>query len=733
MVSISPIKLNNYSQNIHKNIAFKAEEQTIQEIASTTEETQLPDTTDQNPQSKFKEKKFTTEQAIWGALAATGAGILIASGANASFTRKLMRNNRVLKDSERSAQNTVNNLRREVNELTQNLTNIKREHSSIDEILANVIEGDVTPKEVREQIYEALKTKINKLELGYDPTTPPVNPVSRPDFPAGSILLPERVETNYRSHIKKLNIPEIKPDGSFDYTIPHSFEVHSVKEGSTDFEPIKGQLSNLSEKYAESLNWNNDKIARDLLQNFFDGHGQTLDGVRLHFEPVNGGRYRIKISGESTYSADKAVLMGESSKQNNKQAAGNFGEGLKVAMLKILKDKGAENVKVASANWEVNCSLMDSNFKGKRVLGFDVNKVPYQDENYIEFETTDKHLLHSLRKTIDRFYHSGNEHFKLPNFENEYLGIKKLEKGEKGGIYIAGQRIEFNNNYDGLEDYVIFFRKKPPKDVLDLSRDRVSLNSDSLGNLATWIAKESNITLLDKAKILKLLEDFWGKNNSGSAEPLDKFVEELLNGMWVNCLSGAKIQFPEKYIAYSNASDGLVKSLEDAGFKVCKDRFKYLGMRNLSSVIADLRNHCVLTPTEKELKRIAILKEAIQKLTPSLKDKHFTSQELDTRIYLFDRTSLKDFNMYKDTDAEAIIHNGTSKGFWVDKTYFNSATFSQALEDALHELSHKAGGDGSANFGYKLTNVNCEVIDHIINHPKVRAELGALEKLWNEV
>ena len=89
--------------------------------------------------------------------------------------------------------------------------------------------------------------------------------------------------------------------------------------------------------------------------------------------------------------------------------------------------------------------------------------------------------------------------------------------------------------------------------------------------------------------------------------------------------------------------------------------------------------------------------------------------------------------MYDDALAEAILDNGTSKGFWIDKSYLDRASFSDVLETALHELSHKAGGDGSANFSYKLTNVNRDAIDEILGDGMVRRELQVLADMWTDL
>jgi hypothetical protein len=55
------------------------------------------------------------------------------------------------------------------------------------------------------------------------------------------------------------------------------------------------------------------------------------------------------------------------------------------------------------------------------------------------------------------------------------------------------------------------------------------------------------------------------------------------------------------------------------------------------------------------------------------------------------------------------------------------------LETCLHELSHKADGDESASFSYKLTDVNADAIDALINNVQSLHELQALTKIWESL
>ena len=105
---------------------------------------------------------------------------------------------------------------------------------------------------------------------------------------------------------------------------------------------------------------------------------------------------------------------------------------------------------------------------------------------------------------------------------------------------------------------------------------------------------------------------------------------------------------------------------------------------------------------------------------------------MDTHIYMFDNTAAKEKD-YQDALAEAIIDNGVSKGFWIDKNYLDRSRLADVLETALHELSHKVGGDESAEFSYKLTDVNRDAIAQIINNFKTKFELQSLSSIWDNL
>ena len=81
--------------------------------------------------------------------------------------------------------------------------------------------------------------------------------------------------------------------------------------------------------------------------------------------------------------------------------------------------------------------------------------------------------------------------------------------------------------------------------------------------------------------------------------------------------------------------------------------------------------------------------------------------------------------------AEAIVVNDKSCGFWIDRNYLKR-NYTDILATALHELTHKFGGDESQEFSYKLTDVLQKVLSSATYNPNIALRLKLLEKAWDE-
>lgn len=536
----------------------------------------------------------------------------------------------------------------------------------------------------------------------------------------------ENFPTKNRNQYFLYTPPEFKPDDKkYICDVPIQEELNIVKTSPFEITPLN-EKTIMELDFSQAVKWNSDKVARDIMQNFFDGHSQTLDGVKIIIDKLDDKKspsYNVRIEGLSTYDPDKAILYGETTKRDNPNAAGNFGEGSKMTMLKLLADFGVETCDIGSNNWNVEWRKDRSNINGKEVLAYKLTQKEQYDGSYIEFKTSNVELLNSLVNSVNRFYHSGNKDFHCPDFENDIVGIKLLPKGEKGGFYISGMQFEYSDEYDNLENASIFIKQKPPVDIFNPTRDRHSANKENFYNFGKFCAGESSKD--ECVDLINALRPYWRRCEYSKEICLDSFLDGIL--IPSKRKHSLKIDFPKNYCAIDseiNANKNHVGVLAKCGHIICKERFKDIGMNTAKQEILANSVYKVLEPNEKQIKRIAILREALKTLAIALMDE-FEASELETKIYL---TKFED-----ETAAEAIVHGGKSYGIWMSEYVLDEQDFGNALGVVLHELCHKSGSDGSENFSYKLTHVMQKILSCISQNPAIAQKFSDLSNLWDEL
>ena len=85
-----------------------------------------------------------------------------------------------------------------------------------------------------------------------------------------------------------------------------------------------------------------------------------------------------------------------------------------------------------------------------------------------------------------------------------------------------------------------------------------------------------------------------------------------------------------------------------------------------------------------------------------------------------------------NTLGESITEKGSYLGHWVDRGYLKNADFSNLLATWLHEITHKVGGDQSAEFSYALTDI-IQVLVSPGSSSKTKVKLAALEEVFNNI
>ena len=218
----------------------------------------------------------------------------------------------------------------------------------------------------------------------------------------------------------------------------------------------KYELS-LSRNYVSS--WGIQEAIRELLQNAKDSNGKE----KIDIDKTNGV---ITIENQNTSIPSSTLLLGNTSKKDDLDKIGQFGEGYKLAILVLLREGKEVSIKNGNRNWNPSFEYSD-NFECEVLCITETNC----NGNDLIFEI------------------SGFNSSELDELENEFLGLNgraynsiQTSYGEiltdsnfKGKVYVDGLPVYEDDNFDYGYNF------KPC--YVSLDRDRKSINIYELKRL----------------------------------------------------------------------------------------------------------------------------------------------------------------------------------------------------------------------------------------------------------
>jgi hypothetical protein len=491
-----------------------------------------------------------------------------------------------------------------------------------------------------------------------------------------------------------------------------------LRSGSFEGQAEKGLYLNIKENYG--VEWGLEKTARDVLQNFFDGNNQTLDGVEISVseeESGEGKKVSIKIKGGQSYDWRELVHLGGSTKTESEITAGGFGEGTKILSLILLRDYKAKKVRFSSGDWELDFyidKVPEGSYRNQNDQGLFVKKRKRKPEegNVFEMEFDDEKApekAKAIESARELFYSTDNPDFQNPSFERRDTGgfavlpkpkDFKFGKTPKGNLYIAGQRIHFESrdkwrNIDCLNIWT--WKKVAPKD-----RDRGMVTADEVKKSVVPLIVDS-MSLEDMKKSVRDFED-WYEQITWSSEPNYMVLEAIVNRL---AQQGVKMEFKKDLLA--NDTLGWIKDLlKQQGYKMCPQFMEKIGMTTSMEQFMKLQEPIRLSETETERKKIGILQEAM-------------------KLMEFPEIDQKDVWVFGAENEKSVFHGMYNpEFFWIAREKLGDSFF-EALHVYVHEAAHKDGPHGTAPFEYTLQNYIKKV--QLFMHDK-REEYEKLAREW---
>lgn len=610
---------------------------------------------------------------------------------------------------------------------TETPVDIKAYEAQMREKMADRITYD--PIEAAELIERAEKNQSLRNEMfgnDYEPDKinafeklPKKAPVAVTPLPAAGKLMRELRNTG---HVK-LSIPN---EGGVKVK-PYDAVIHP----EDDYRLNVTQDAGIKIRYGTKLQWSNFKIARDLLQNYYDGHGHTLEGVNIEVNKTADGKYKIKISGESSWDYSHLDQMGSSTKHDPLDAGG-YGEGTRAVAVSLLSKADITNVKYASGDWAMTYGRSSDDLKSAymtQTLSKNSEKVK---GSTVEFETENADIAHKLLEAKDYFNHPHNPDFKNLDFENEFFGFKLKDDGAKGNIYLIQRYETDGESNNGLRGATIVFKTQPNHPTLveksggeqfelGTGVDRAQIPSYDVNRILSRYIK--TMTDEELTQTISSMEKFWGESGT---------EKDRLNDMYVPFVReahrrGLGIDFKDAHYVYldkpSTSSYDMAKNL---GYKIANKSMKDVGMQSFYAKDASKLPH---QPTEEQSKEIRLLEEGvriIQECTDLSTKDLLNSDEVTKQTYMFSEGD-------HGTGAEAIIEAGEYQGHWMRDSHLLLQNYVGNLATFLHEISHKSGPDESEVFSMQLTKLQSHITNAIMHNPNAFKKIQTLSKMFDEV
>ena len=610
---------------------------------------------------------------------------------------------------------------------TETPVDIKAYEAQMREKMADRITYD--PIEAAELIERAEKKQSLRNEMfgnDYEPDKinafeklPKKAPVTVTPLPAAGELMRELINSG---HVK-LSIPN---EGGVKVK-PYDAVIHPEDNNRLDVTQDAG----IKIRYGTKLQWSNFKIARDLLQNYYDGHGHTLEGVTIEVNKTADGKYKIKISGESSWDYSHLDQMGSSTKHDPLDAGG-YGEGTRAVAVSLLSKADITNVKYASGDWAMTYGRSSDDLKSAymtQTLSKNSEKV---QGSTVEFETTNADIALKLLEAKDYFNHPHNPDFKNLDFENEFFGFKLKDDGAKGNIYLIQRYETDGESNNGLRGATIVFKTQPnhptlvEKDEgkqfeLGTGVDRAQIPSYDVNRILSRYIK--TMTDEELTQTISSMEKCWGE---GGTE------KDKQNKMYIPFVTEARrrglgIDFKDAHYVYlDKPSPSSYDMAKNIGYKIANKSMKDVGMQSFNAKDESKLPH---QPTEEQSKEIRLLEEGvriIQECTDLSTKDLLNSDEVTKPTYMFSEGD-------HGAGAEAIIEAGEYQGHWMRDSHLLLQNYVGNLATFLHEISHKSGGDESEVFSRQLTKLQSHITNAIMHNPNALKKIQTLSKMFDEV
>ncbi len=470
---------------------------------------------------------------------------------------------------------------------------------------------------------------------------------------------------------------------------------------------------------AWGVDWPEDYIARDLMQNFFDANRKQLDRIEVLAKPG-----LVTIAAPSEFDLKRLYFLGSEKSEDD---VGQYGEGFKAAAVCLLRNL---NVPIAavSGNHAVVIRVDDLPAGETELypLVYDFFRLPdFQSGNTLYLLRPPKTLVKAMQSGLTHFYYDSNPLLGDLLFENKGFRIHRVASRESGGhIFYRHLR---RSDIPHLPLVFAVDKSCPEIDKkIGQDRDRRAFNEE-LREVAYRVLARKFLRDHGTSIVLENARDIWEQGHPLLSQLAD-YVRE-----W-DRPNLAKL-FADAYFARSPLSVDLAQQLrlqtlenrwKAEGKRVLPGYFAKFGVCSAAEAIKELDAKAHRETTQKESRRpsdaeqsaLDVLRDLLKGLAPEVHA-------------IFDRRRV----LYTVAETEAVLGMLKHGRSWYSVEVFLScdifaSDLAHALAVFLHEHAHIFGHDGSRGFSDALT----ELLEVVVRYRDFVSEReGAWQAACNRV
>ena len=499
----------------------------------------------------------------------------------------------------------------------------------------------------------------------------------------------------------------------------------------TNADFVKSITSSVTTKWG--VEWNEELIARDIIQNFRDANLDNINDVEIK---INKDLVCVKATNE--FDLRELFFVG-SNKKDDPNTIGQYGEGFKAAIVSMIKmgidcpiSISGDMACIISVGDQVDSDLdlrplVYNFFKINKLKGSYFYISTYNDKLKSAFKFGLKNFWYAENPLVGDELHNYNDFsFYKSNTKEGYIFYSGIKRAEIKGIPLI---ININKKYAIIE-------KKISSD-----RDRNSFDDRLTQNLYKIIFRSgfhyaTGFTNPALDYIFNATEKLWSK---GSGHPLLKAIAENMYNLNRDDDDQNNIQtifgddyFSESSYMYACHTARWWESqpeiaLMDRGLKAknkiqLPSYFARFGVKSSIQIIVERReaieeeakNKATKKLTKKESKALSFCLACVKEMAPDFRllfsdisDGSFETS--DGRMYnvtyntVTSQTLLGELRDSNSTYGDKIIY--------LNKNLFSSS-FGIIFSTLLHEMCHVFGRDGDRQFTDALTRVMEKIINN---------------------